>query len=95
MNYYKRAIQIVHSGDAESILYAILADNPGAIVRAIDRPKDKIAEKKRLDLEARCLSLCKSGEKIAAIKLWRSETNVGLIEAKNAVEALVAAKDGE
>ena len=41
-------------------------------------------------LEARELALLRGGKKIAAIKLHREATRVGLKEAKDAVEALAA-----
>lgn len=40
------------------------------------------------DFEFRLLQLLREGQKIAAIKLYREETGVGLKEAKDAVEAL-------
>ena len=88
MNYYKRAIEIVFSGDAEKILAAILATNPGAIVRAVDGPVIQKEKRQMTALERRCAELYRSGERVAAIKLWRTETGANLKDAKDAVESL-------
>jgi ribosomal protein L7/L12 len=90
MNYYKRAIEIVRGGNTEDILTAVLASNPGAIVRAVDGPAEKAKRQARSALEAECIALYRSGHKIDAIKLWRSHTGAPLKDAKEAVEKLAA-----
>ncbi|HTU25344.1 MAG TPA: ribosomal protein L7/L12 [Pirellulales bacterium] len=42
------------------------------------------------ELDQQVLDLCRSGKLIEAIKLYRSQTGLGLKEAKDAVEALAA-----
>lgn len=41
-----------------------------------------------MKLWERCIELCNTAGKIHAIKLWRDETNMGLKESKDAVDAL-------
>ena len=48
----------------------------------VDRPK--------ADLEQQVLALLDQGQKIAAVKLYKDQTGVGLAEAKEAVEAMQA-----
>jgi hypothetical protein len=50
-------------------------------------PDSKMVE---AGIEQQVLSLLRGGQKIAAIKLYRDKTGVGLAEAKGAVESLAA-----
>lgn len=61
-------------------------------VKALDRKLDLILEHLGVDpksgVDSRIIDLMKSGQKIAAIKLYRETTGVGLKEAKDYVESL-------
>lgn len=94
---HKRALEILSNPniDYQMLVYRIGVVCPSAIVNAVDgskadvkrRQKDKAKIQK--DTEIMCLRLCKEGRKIDAIKEYRSAFNIGLGEAKDAVEALM------
>ncbi len=82
-NWYPRAIEILSSvDDARAVLFRIAAKHPKAVV-------DACAPLRAAPPVTDCLQLMLAGQKIPAIKLWRSVTGDGLKEAKDACEALL------
>jgi ribosomal protein L7/L12 len=84
MNHYAAAIRIISDEivDWRGLVIKIAIHNPAAVTAAYARLNPGPS------LETRCRQLMLSDEKIKAIKLWREETGVNLLDAKNAVEAL-------
>ena len=84
-NYYAQAIKRIASDDLD---YKAIA-----IAFAIKHPKDfvyaaNISNPKKAGWKDQCKTMVDGGRKIEAIKLCREETGMGLMEAKDFVEAL-------
>ena len=79
MNYYAEAINIIMSNrnDWQEIVVRIAQKHPKMVVEAAKEDWKKEAE-----------AIYRGGDKIGAIKLWRTMTGLGLKEAKDAVESL-------
>lgn len=96
MNHYSKAIEILgrlnfsenREQDITSLLFKIASTRPSAIVRAYGPDKLSPEEKRMHDLRKRCRDLYLAGQKVPAIKLWRSETRASLVDAKDAIEAM-------
>lgn len=88
--YYKRALEILSRSDVDYryLVYKIAITRPSALVYIIDGEPIRRKKNEEEELKTKCLSLLRAGKKIEAIKEWRYATNIGLREAKDAVEAL-------
>jgi ribosomal protein L7/L12 len=82
--YAKVIAELQKDQDWRTIVFSIAQFAPSAVLKAIKDigTKDEPAWKKE------CRDLVKAGERLMAIKLWREKENIGLKEAKDAVEAL-------
>lgn len=93
MNYYARAIEIFDTIETDeqkhALLFEILKTNPGAIVKAGGKMETSIKLSTLTPFERQIRILGKA-KKIQAIKDLRAETGLGLKEAKERVECLVA-----
>jgi hypothetical protein len=61
---------------------------PRDFLKNLLRAHPDILSKYHHGLDERCRALLANGQKIEAIKLWRTETGDNLLNAKNAIEAL-------
>ena len=89
MNYYKRAIEILSDDHLKTrdLLYKIAANNPGAIVRAVDR-EDKSREFAALEQAVRD-KVAAGGSRVDAVRLWRAKTGCTLREALGAYNKIM------
>lgn len=81
MNYYARAIDVVTNPETDfrALVIEIAKRHPKAVCEvAVFVP-----------WETECLPLIQANQKIEAIKACRNSTGMTLIDAKNAVEALM------
>ena len=85
MNYYADVIRLLGASssiDWRELIYEVAARNPKSVIVALRALDGSSVWKDE------CKKLMQAGEKIAAIKLCRSFTNMSLAEAKEACEAL-------
>ena len=82
MNYYAEAIEALTDPDIDfrRIVIDVAKHHPKIFLEATGRKFDH-GWRREVD------TLLRAEKKINAIKLWRSETGLGLKEAKDAVEA--------
>lgn len=83
-NYYEKAIRILESNETDfrALAYEIAAKNPKAVADAAIRLN--VPQKWKQE----CAALMASNQLVAAIKVCRAATGMGLKEAKDAVEDL-------
>jgi len=89
MKYIKQAIDIISNRDLTerdmyNILTEIVKSNPSVLVKAHRRLAIVTSSWKQ-----EVIDMCRSGNKIAAIKRCREKTGLGLRDAKDTVERLV------
>jgi ribosomal protein L7/L12 len=84
-NYYAQAIQVLADSktDFRALAYEIAKSNPKAVASAAARLSVGFG------WQGPCLKLMQANQKVEAIKLCRNMTGMGIMEAKDAVEALI------
>lgn len=84
-NPYARVIEELQKNQNwRGIVFSVARFAPSAILRAIAEE----AKQNEPEWVKQCRNLVRAGQKIEAIKIWRAQTDAGLKEAKDAVEAL-------